>query len=207
MKVNIMDRTPTMEVWNAAIDAAADLVRHHDDKPCIGYGGVSARRKLNQQELADAVLSLKSKAPERQDNSVTPHEAKAMEALSGLRDAMKAGITRNDEPHRVRLSDGSFVEGQAAVEWHALMNAIVDLADGVLGKTPAWRAYPGASWPDEPVEDDYVGSFGTLDEAKRECDRHKKGGFDDFVIHETTREVWRRRTGGSWACTIRARAS
>lgn len=152
---------------------------------------------MSQDQLADAILAIRtpSAAPAGADTIVPKEELDARSALAGLRDAIEAGIIRNDEPHRVILSDGSIVERQAAIEWRALMTAISELGDSVLGKATPWRAYPGASWPDEPVEADHVGSFATLEEAMAECAGYRKGGFDDFVIHETTREVWRRKTG------------
>ena len=146
---------------NAALEEAAELIRNHRGENFVGIGGNMGWRKLSQTRLADAILAIRtpSAAPAGADPFVPKEELDARSALAGLRDAMKAGITRNDEPHRVILSDGSIVEGQAAIEWRALMTAIIDLADGVLGKAKPWRAYPGASWPDEPVEADHVGSF------------------------------------------------
>jgi hypothetical protein len=200
-----MERITADEIWNEALECAADVVRHHRGENFVGIGGNMGWRKLDQDGLADAILTLKEPDEltkfldtEKTDRDDEIGETKARDALTGLRDAMKAGITRDDGAHRVLLSDGSIVEGQAAIEWHALMTAIIDLADSVLGKAAPWRAYPSASWPEEPVEADHVGSFATLEEAQAECGRHRKGGFGDFVIHETTREVWKRPVGGEW---------
>ncbi|NTF18170.1 hypothetical protein G6L37_07105 [Agrobacterium rubi] len=191
----------TASTWNSALNAVAELARKRivesteDDE-----GNAVCRVNSNIEDLVDEILTLRRPVPAT-DIAPPPlaqDELNARNALSGLRDALQSGITANDEPHRVVLSDGTIVRGQVAVEWHAVMKAIIDLADGVLGRSTPWRAYPGASWPEEPVEADLVGCFATLDEAKAECDRHNNGGFDDFVIHETTREIWRRRYRGNW---------
>lgn len=123
------------EVRNAALEEAAELVRNHCGENFVGIGGNMGWRKLSQSQLADAILDLR--ATSDSEDPISPETAgdedKARRALDGLRKAMRAGIIVEDGPHRVRLGDGSIIEGQAATEWRALMLAIIDLADGVLG--------------------------------------------------------------------------
>lgn len=189
----------TIEARNAALEEAASLVEDHKGEIFCGIGGNMGWRAASQDLLAKDIRALKTPVDDATPESpFEDAEGRAMKALAGLRDAVKAGITVKEGAPRVLLSDGSFLEGVGAADWHALMNSIVDLADKALAPVTPWRAYPGASWPDEPVEADHVGSFATLEEAQAECDRHRRGGFGDFVIHETTREVWKRPTGGEW---------
>jgi hypothetical protein len=189
----------TIEARNAALEEAASLVEAHKGEIFCGIGGNMGWRAASQDLLAKDIRALKTPVD---DATPEPNpedtEGRAMKALAGLRDAVKAGMTLKEGAPRVLLSDGSFLEGAGAADWHALMNSIVDLADKALAPVIPWRAYPGASWPDEPVEADHVGSFATLEEAQDECDRHRRGGFGDFVIHETTREVWKRSAGSEW---------
>jgi hypothetical protein len=125
------------EVRNAALEEAAELVRNHGGENFVGIGGNMGWRKLSRAQLADAILDLRDSADD--ESSISPEAAscedKARRALDGLRSAMRAGIIVDDGPHRVRLGDGSIVEGRAATEWRALMLAIIDLADGVLGQS------------------------------------------------------------------------
>ena len=185
-------------IRNNALREAADLVRKHPGENFVGIGGNMSCRLLSQDGLADAILSLGT-ATDGASAEAADAGARALEALVGLRETLSAGIRTEDGAHRVLLSDGTVVEGRAAEEWHALMNEIIAVADGVLGTAEKlWRAYPGASWPDEPVEADFAGSFHTLGQARQKCEQTRRGGFADFVINERTREVWKRPVGGEW---------
>lgn len=123
------------EARNAALEEAAELVRNHGGENFVGIGGNMGWRKLTQSQLADAILDLRDSADDEDPISLEAagDEDRARRALDGLRSAMRAGIIVDDGPHRVRLGDGSIIVGQAATEWRALMLAIIDLADGVLG--------------------------------------------------------------------------
>jgi len=186
-------------IRNNALREAADLVRKHPGENFVGIGGNMGWRLLSQDGLADAVLALVTE-PDEASADAPDAGTRALEALAGLREALSAGIRTEDGAHRVLLSDGTVVEGRAAEEWHALMKEIIAVADDVLATAETlWRAYPGASWPDEPVEADFAGSFHTLGQARQKCEQTRRGGFADFVINERTREVWKRPVGGDWA--------
>ncbi len=195
-----MSETPTnaVEARNAALEEAASLVEGHKGEVFVGIGGNMGWRAASRDLLAHDIRALKTLIDAAPKTLHVDAEGRAIQALAGLRDAVKAGITVKEGAPRVLLSDGSILEGVAAADWHALMKSIVDLANQALAPVLAWRAYPGASWPDEPVEADHVGSFATLEEAQVECGRHRRGGFGDFVIHETTREAWKRSSGDEW---------
>jgi hypothetical protein len=199
----VNDQLTFIGIRNTALEEAASLVRDLAGETFVGIGGNMSLRRPSQAQLADAILALRDSGPPERAGMVASvtddKETRAQRALAGLRDALKAGITRSDGEHRILLSDGTFFSGRAADEWLALMEAIIQVADNVLGQEqPQWRAYPGASWPDEPVEADCIGSFESIHEAKYACENTRRGGFDDFVIHERTREMWRRKVGGPW---------
>lgn len=178
-----MNRKNATDIRNAALEEAAAAIRHRPD--------------TSADDLADVILGLRN-YPADPVPGTGDTEASARHALAGLRAALIAGLTRNGAPNRVTLTDGTILEGQGANDWHNLVEGIVAIADRALASSTPWRAYPGASWPDEPVEADHVGSFETRELAMALCDEIKRGGFDDFVIHEVTREVWRRPAGGEW---------
>jgi len=78
-----------------------------------------------------------------------PGVSEAMvETLRGIRDAINHGLTENGLPnHRIKLTDGSWLEGRAAEDWRNMLVAFRDIANSALEAAPA-----GGEWRLVPVE-------------------------------------------------------
>lgn len=186
------------EARNAAFEEAAKLVADHKGEIFVGIGGNMGWRPASQQLLAQDILALR-----------TPDEAsmKQQQCLQNGASIDWVEIAKLAGRHGIRYATNAGLEAFLAdVVAIGRQDAEVDSDAEATGPATPWRAYPGASWPQEPVEADHVGSFGTLEEAKAECERYRRGGFGDFVIHETTREVWKRSAGQGWVRLASARA-
>jgi len=68
----------------------------------------------------------------------------AVKALEVIRDVINKGLTENGSAeHRVKLTDGTWLEGQAATDWRNMLVAFRDIASAALARATPTTSLKG----------------------------------------------------------------